>query len=320
MNPPYTISNKALNLSLEIAAILGHLEGVRSISPQPELRKQNRIRTIQGSLSIEGNTLTIPQITEIIENKRVIGPASDIIEVTNAIKTYEQIAVYKYSNVKSMLKAHKYMLDGLIDEVGQFRKGGVGILKGKEVSHVAPPASRVPFLMDDLFSYLKKETDTHALIKSCVFHYELMFIHPFADGNGRIGRLWQTVILMKYHPIFEFLPIESLIKQKQKSYYNVLEECDSKGDSTAFIEFILNVILTSLKELKMDVVVKNQTTESRLALAKIEFKTRLFSRKSYMLFHKTISSATASRDLKSGVESNTLLRQGEKARTEYLFK
>ena len=320
MNPPYTISNKALNLSLEIAAILGHLEGVRSISPQPELRKQNRIRTIQGSLSIEGNTLTIPQITEIIENKRVIGPASDIIEVTNAIKTYEQIAVYKYSNVKSMLKAHKYMLDGLIDEVGQFRKGGVGILKGKEVSHVAPPASRVPFLMDDLFSYLKKETDTHALIKSCVFHYELMFIHPFADGNGRIGRLWQTVILMKYHPIFEFLPIESLIKQKQKSYYNVLEECDSKGDSTAFIEFILNVILTSLKELKMDVVVKNQTTESRLALAKIEFETRLFSRKSYMLFHKTISSATASRDLKSGVESNTLLRQGEKARTEYLFK
>jgi Fic family protein len=319
MKPPYTITNKSLNLSLEIATILGHLEGIRSKTPQPELRKQNRIRTIQGSLSIEGNTLTIPQITAILENKRVIGPQNDIVEVVNAIKAYEHISNYKFWDVKSMLKAHKYLLNGLIEESGRFRKSAVGILKGKQVSHVAPPPSRVPLLMDNLFSYLKKEKDTHHLIKSCVFHYELMFIHPFSDGNGRIGRLWQTVILMKYHPIFEFLPIESLIKEKQKSYYRVLEECDSCGDSTIFIEFILNLILTSLKELKMDVVVESQTTKSRLELAKKHFGKNSFSRKAYMLFQKIISSATASRDLKSGVDLNILLKEGEKARTEYKF-
>lgn len=319
MKPPYSITNKSLSLSLEIATILGHLEGIRSKTPQPELRKQNRIRTIQGSLSIEGNTLTIPQITAILENKRVIGPQNDIVEVVNAISAYEHISTYKFGNVKSMLIAHKYLLNGLIEEAGHFRKGGVGILKGKEVSHVAPPASRVPLLMENLFVYLKAEKDTHPLIKSCVFHYELMFIHPFSDGNGRIGRLWQTVILMKYHPIFEFLPIESLIKEKQKSYYKVLEECDSCGDSTAFIEFLLNLILISLKELKMDVTVENQTAESRLELAKKQFGKTNFSRKTYMLFHKTISSATASRDLKSGIDLKLLLKQGEKARTEYKF-
>jgi len=319
MRPPNTITNKCLNLSLEIATILGHLEGVRSKAPQPELRKQNRIRTIQGSLSIEGNTLTIPQITAILENKRVIGSQNDILEVVNAIETYEHISSYKFGNVKSMLKAHKYLLNGLIEEAGCFRKGGVGILKNKEFSHLAPPASRVPLLMDNLFSYLKTEKDTHPLIKSCVFHYELMFIHPFFNGNGRIGRLWQTVILMKYQPIFEFLPIESLIKEKQKAYYKVLEECDSCDDSTAFIEFLLNLILISLKEFKIDVVVENQTAESRLELAKKQFGKNNFSRKAYMLFHKTISSATASRDLKSGVDLEILLKQGEKSRTEYRF-
>ncbi len=319
MKPPYTITNKSLNLSLEIATILGHLDGVGSKVPQPKLRKQNRIRTIQGSLSIEGNTLSIPQITAILDNKRIIGPKKDIAEVVNAIAAYGSISSYKYTNVKSMLKAHKHLLSGLIEEAGYFRKGDVGILKGKDISHVAPPALRVPSLMGNLFAYLKNDKDTHPFVKSCVFHYELMFIHPFSDGNGRIGRLWQTVILMNYHPVFEFLPIESLIKEKQESYYRVLEECDSKGDSTAFIEFLLSLILISLKELKFDLVVENETAESRLALAKKEFGNEIFSRKSYMQLHKTISSATASRDLKSGVESTNLIKEGERARTKYRF-
>jgi Fic family protein len=319
MRPPYTITNKALNLSLEIATILGLLEGIQSKSPQPELRKQNRIKTIQGSLSIEGNTLSVPQVTAIVENKRVIGPKKDITEVVNAIRAYEYIASYRFGNVKSMLKAHEYLTKGLVEESGVFRKGGVGILKGKEVSHVAPPAKRVPLIVGELFSYLKSDKEAHLLIKSCVFHYELMFIHPFSDGNGRVGRLWQSVILMNFHPIFEFLPIESLIKQKQKSYYSVLEQCDASGDSTLFIEFVLGLILQSLRELKDEVVVQSATPQSRLDLARHNFQGSDFSRKDYMLFHKTISSATASRDLKVGVVSQALIKIGEKARTTYRF-
>jgi len=211
-------------------------------------------------------------------------------------------------------------MKGLIDEAGSFRVGNVGILKGKEISHVAPSAARVPILMDDLFAYLKKDKETHPLIKSCVFHYELMFIHPFADGNGRIGRLWQTVILMQYSPIFEFLPIESLIKEKQKIYYLVLEECDSKGDSTPFIEFMLGLILRALKELKRDLTVEAQTAESRLKSAKVNFRKCYFTRKEYISFHKTISSATASRDLKEGVALKTLLKKGDRAQTTYCFR
>jgi Fic family protein len=319
MEPPFSITSKALKLSMEVATILGNLEAVQSRAPQAKLRKANRIKTIQGSLSIEGNTLTIPQITAILDNKRVIGPQRDIIEAVNAIKAYEGITTYKSNNVNSMLKAHKCLLDGLIEEAGSLRRGGVGILKGKEVSHIAPPASRVPLLMDDLFSFLKTEKETHSLIKSCVFHYELMFIHPFSDGNGRIGRLWQTVILIEYHPIFEFLPIESLIKEKQKQYYDVLEECDSNGNSTAFIEFMLELLLISLQEFKSEVVIENQTGDSRLKLAQNEFKDGYFSRKNYMLLHKTISSATASRDLKLGIETSLLESFGEKARTKYQF-
>ena len=320
MKPPYSITNNSLTLSLEIANILGHLEGVRSKTPQPKLRKQNRIRTIQGSLSIEGNTLSISQITAILDNKRVIGPKKHISEVVNAVEAYENISSYKWGNIKSMLKAHRSLMRGLIDDAGSFRIGNVGILKGKEISHVAPPAARVPVLMDDLFAYLKKDKETHPLIKSCVFHYELMFIHPFADGNGRIGRLWQTVILMQYSPIFEFLPIESLIKEKQKSYYLVLEECDSKGDSTPFIEFMLGLILLALKELKRDLTVEAQTAESRLESAKVNFRKRYFTRKEYISFHKTISSATASRDLKEGVELKMLLKKGDRAQTAYCFR
>ncbi len=320
MKPPYTITNKALSLSLEIATILGQLEGIKSKSPQPELRKQNRIRTIQGSLSIEGNTLSISQITAILENKRVIGPQKDIAEVVNAIAAYQHLSSYSFASVTSMLKAHKYLMNGLIKEAGRFRLGNVGILKGREVSHVAPPASRVPDLMEDLFSYLKKDKDTHPLIRSCVFHYELMFIHPFADGNGRVGRLWQTVILMKYHPIFEYVPIESLIKENQQEYYDVLEACDSSGDSTAFIEFLLALIRQSLSELKTQITVDAQTPERRLSLAKEYFHDNFFTRKDYMQFHKTISSATASRDMKSGVVAKMLIKSGDKAQTNYQFK
>lgn len=317
--PPYEITNKSLNALLEIAKILGHLEGIQSKTPQPELRKQNRVKTIQGSLAIEGNTLSTSQITALLDNKKVIGPKKDILEVTNAIDTYSSIQEFRPNNPRSMLKAHGLLLKGLLEDAGQYRSGNVGIFKGKHVAHVAPKSSRVPPLMKDLFEFLKKEKDTHPIIKSCVFHYELMFIHPFSDGNGRIGRLWQTVILMNYHPIFEFVPIESLIKEKQIKYYKALEESDSRGDSTVFIEFIVDIILTALSDLKSEVVVTSQSPDDRLNNAREHFLNTIFSRKDYITFHKTVSSATASRDLKLGLSNGILNKVGSHAQTRYQY-
>ncbi len=319
MKPPYEITNRSLNCLLEISKILGHLEGIQSQTPQPELRKQNRVKTIHGSLAIEGNTLSTSQITALLDSKRVVGPKKDIIEVTNAIDAYHSIHEFRPHSSRSMLRAHGLLLKGLVDDPGKYRLGNVGIFKGKQIAHVAPKASRVPSLMKDLFEYLKKEKDTHPIIKSCVFHYELMFIHPFSDGNGRIGRLWQTVILMHYHPIFEFVPIESLIKEKQSKYYKALEESDSRGNSTVFIEFIVDIILTALNDLKNQVVVTNQTVDDRLNNAVSHFEKCLFSRKDYINFHKTISSATASRDLKHGISNGVLIKVGRHAQTKYQF-
>lgn len=319
MKPPYIITDKALNLSLAIANMLGHLEGVQSQTPQAELRKQNRIKTIQGSLAIEGNTLSTSQVTALIANKRVVGPQKDILEVVNAINAYEAIHSYQPYSANSMLKAHKRLMNDLIVDPGQYRQGNVGIFKGGSVSHVAPKYSRVPTLMKDLFEFLKKEEQTHPLIKSCVFHYKLMFIHPFSDGNGRIGRLWQCVILMEYHPIFEYLSMESLIKEQQTEYYKILEACDKQGDSTLFIEFLLSLIKSSLTEFKDQVTVKPQTPTSRLATAKAHFSDKAFSRKEYLALHKLIASATASRDLMFGVENHILQKLGDKVMTRYQF-
>lgn len=319
MKPPYEISPKSYNLSLSISEVLGQLAGIKTTIPQPELRKQNRIRTIQGSLAIEGNTLSTEQVTALVDKKRVIGPKKEIIEVVNAIEAYENLTDYRSSNEKSMLKAHRTLMKGLITDAGQYRKQGVGIFKGKTVSHMAPPHSRVPDLMQSLFDYLKKDKETHTLIKSCVFHYELMFIHPFSDGNGRIGRLWQSVILLKYHQIFEYVPIESIIKTKQRDYYTALEKSDSEGNSTAFIEFMLDIIIRALNDLKKAVVAPVQTPDSRLLLAREFFKKQTFTRKSYIQFHKTISTATASRDLKQGVDRETLKKKGERALATYMF-
>ncbi len=319
-NSPYTITNQSLNLALKISTLLGKLEGIKSDIPQPALRKQNRIKTIQGSLAIEGNTLSTKQITALLDNKKVLGPKKDIIEVINAIETYARISDFQFTNFRSLLKAHYQLMKGSITDAGQYRKGNVGIFKGSKVSHVAPKHTRVPELMGKLFDYLKKEKDTHTLIKSCIFHYELLFIHPFSDGNGRIARLWQSVILMKFHPIFEYLPVESLIKEKQQQYYDVLEKCDQQGDSTSFIEFSLDLILSALTQLSNEMIVETQSPITRLMHAKKHLGSKPFTRKDYRNIHKTIATATASRDLKHGVDNHILIKSGEKALAVYEFQ
>lgn len=246
--PPFKITSKAINLISQISEKIGEINNLENTERSVQLRKKNRIRTIHSSLAIENNSLSIEQITAIIEGKRVLGPPNEIQEVKNAVQAYELLLNLNPYNQKDLLKAHQLMMNDLVKHSGKYRKGGVGIFDGKDVVHVAPPADRVPFLMNDLFAWLKN-SDAHPLIKSCVFHYEFEFIHPFEDGNGRMGRLWQTVILTAWKPIFAWLPIETLIKENQKLYYKALGISDSNADSTEFIEFMLSIILKTIKEI-----------------------------------------------------------------------
>ncbi len=321
MAPPFTITRGILRSVSGIERLIGRIEGLDQPKPQPYLRKSNRVRTIQASLAIEGNTLDLDQVTALIDGKRVLGKQEEIREVLNAIKVYDGMAGYDPFLSKSLLKAHRQLMDGLIPGAGEWRSKNVGILKGSAVSHIAPKADRVPHLMDDLFTFLKKD-DLHPLIRSCVFHYELEFIHPFQDGNGRIGRFWHSLLLYHYHPAFEFIPIESLIKDHQQDYYAALEGSDRAGDSTHFVEFSLKMIHSALEDFLQNFSPKPLTAGERLVRAKQEFPGRQFSRKDYLGLFKTISisTATASRDLKSGVESGLLLRTGEKALTLYTFR
>ena len=314
MKPPYDITTKILKLITSISEKIGEISANLIDRPSPQLRKQNKIKTIHSSLRIEGNTLTQEQVTAIIDNKKVIGPKKDVLEVLNAIKVYDSLTTFNPLSSKSFLSAHKLLMNELIEKPGKYRGQGVGVFQGAKVAHIAPPAQNVPYLMDDLFKYLKNE-DELTLIKGCVFHYEMEFIHPFMDGNGRMGRLWQTVILMKEYPVFEFLPLETLISQTQKDYYNALAQSDKAGKSTLFIEYMLDVIDKSLNELlnfNNRILKDTDRLNYFLTIGKEEF-----TRKDYMNVFKDISSSTASRDLKKGVELNLFYKTGNKNRTVY---
>jgi len=245
--PPFSISARSINL---IADISSQIERYAIRMEQEDgllLRKINRIKTIQGSLAIEGNTLSESMITEILEGKHVVAPLREIQEVKNAIKTYDEFTSLNPFEINDLLKAHGLMMEALIDDSGRFRRGGVAVFAGTQAVHIAPPAERVPFLMNDLFAWLKESHD-HLLIRSCVFHYEFEFIHPFTDGNGRMGRLWQSLILSQLHPIFEHLPVENIVFQNQKQYYDAINKSSGASDSGAFIEFMLEEIHTTLKK------------------------------------------------------------------------
>lgn len=317
MKPPYEITSDILKLITSISEKIGEVNAKRLVKQNPKLRKQNQIKTIHSSLYIEGNTLSEEQITAILENKRVIGPEKDIIEVLNALEVYKTLNSFNYHSEKDFLKAHQILMKSLIDKPGSYRTKSVGIVKGSKVEHLAPPYENLPFLMKDLFGYLKDKTEI-TLIKSCVFHYEMEFIHPFMDGNGRMGRLWQTLILMREYPLFEFLPFETLISKNQEAYYKVLSTCDKEGKSTQFIVYMLQIIDFSLSELLENSIRKLNENE-RLELF-VENKPTEFTRKEYMKYFSEISSATASRDLKNGVEKRIIEKKGDKKTTVYFKK
>lgn len=245
--PPLTLTRALLNQVAAIAEVLGRWSAREERTPSPRLRRDNRIHTIQASLAIEQNSLSLEQVTALFEGKRVIGPAKDIQEVRNAITAYEALPRWTPSNGQHLLEAHGLLMAGLMERPGRFRSGGVGIYRGEELVHMAPPASRVPALVADLLGWLES-TDWHPLLASCVVHYELEFIHPFADGNGRLGRLWQTLTLSRWNPLLGWLPIEEVIRARQQGYYESLGQADQRGELEPFVSYLLAAIGDALEE------------------------------------------------------------------------
>ncbi|HVR18732.1 MAG TPA: Fic family protein [Polyangiaceae bacterium] len=287
--------------------------------PAPKLRKENRIRTIRDSLAIEGNKLSREQVTAILEGRRVLGAPRDILEVTNAVRAYERSDAFDPYAEESLLRAHAVFMRGLVTETGKYRSGGVGILKGSRVTHVAPPAKRVPGAMRDLFAFLRRDLETPALVRAVVFHYELEFIHPFTDGNGRLGRFWQHLLSRKAFPIFEYVPVESLVRARQDDYYEALERSDRSGTCDRFIELMLSIALEGVSELAPELRSATVTAKDRLERARQKLGRRWFSRKEYRALFPELSTATASRDLRGGVDSGRLVLRGTRRLSEYRF-
>lgn len=264
-HPPFTLSPVIVSLVARISELAGRRSALTASPPSLSLRRASQIRSIQSSLAIEGNTLSQDQMTAILKGKRVIGPPREIQEVRNAIKVYDKIQVWAFESEEDVLAAHGMMMTGLLDEAGHYRRSAVGIMKGETVIHLAPPAARVPTLMKELFCWLSTTGD-HPLIASSAFHYEFEFIHPFADGNGRMGRLWQSLILARWNPLFAHVPVESLVFEHQAEYYDAINRSNSKADSAPFIEFMLGMIFAALEEVGTPEVAPEVTPEVRALL------------------------------------------------------
>lgn len=248
----------------EIAERLGRSAVAAESAGALRLRRVNRIRTIHGSLAIEGNTLSEQQISAILEGKPVIAPPREIQEVRNALLAYEHFPSWNPASEEDLFAAHAVLMTGLVERPGAYRHGGVGVMSGNQVVHMAPPADRVAILIRDLLAWLSR-AEVHPLIASCVFHYELEFIHPFEDGNGRMGRLWQTLILSRWNPVFADLPVESIIHAHQQDYYRALADSNDKGASTLFVELMLGVI----REALMSASTEQVTEQVRNLLARM---------------------------------------------------
>lgn len=250
-SPPFRMTDEITGLVIEIGELVGVVSVDAGLSPDPRLRRESRIRTIYSSLAIEQNTLSLDQVTDVIDGKRVLGPPKDIREVKNAYEAYERMELFDPCSMDDLLAAHRLMMQDLVSEAGRFRAGNVGVFREGQLIHAGTPAAYVPEVMAQLFAWLR-ESGLHPLIKSCVFHYEFEFIHPFADGNGRTGRFWQSLILQRWKPIFAWLPVETLIRERQEEYYAALNAANSQGESTAFVTFMLSVIRDALEELRQN--------------------------------------------------------------------
>lgn len=246
--PPFTMTDRIIEKISEISELVGRITAWQDMNANPKLRRENRIKTIHSSLAIENNSLSLDQVTAIINGKRILGEPREIQEVKNAFEAYERLLSFDPYSAKDLLTAHHTLMNELVSEAGMFRSGGVGVYKGEQLVHMAPPANMVQELVGNLLTWVKT-SKVHPLVKSCVFHYEFEFIHPFADGNGRMGRMWNTLLLYKWKPVFAWLPIETLIRERQDAYYDALGKADKAADATPFVEFLLSVIYDTLHEI-----------------------------------------------------------------------
>jgi len=317
--PPFRITPRILALSTDIGRLVGRSEGANAAEPTPRLRRSSRVRTVHGSVAIEGNTLSLDQVTALLDGKRAAGPAHEVREVRNAIAAYALGPRLAPGSIRDLLRAHAVMMDGLVRDAGRWRAGDVGVIRGSRVGHVAPRAPRVPALMRELLGFIARDRETPPLVRACVAHYEIEFVHPFSDGNGRMGRLWQHVILLGVSPVFAFVPAESIIKDRQAAYYASLAACDRAGESTAFIEFALDALRAGLAEAVPGFRPRRPDAGARLEAARERFGRGSFTRADYLGLHPDIGTATASRDLRRGTDGGLLERSGHRATARYRF-
>ena len=314
--PPFTVTSEILHLVSEISEIVGAINvPLGENAPSPMLRKNNRIKTIHSSLAIEHNSLSLQQVTDIIDGKHVLGAPNEIQEVKNAVQAYQLMQQLDAFKEKDLLKAHGLMMKDLVEKAGHYRTGSVGVFDGTKCIHLAPPAARVPQLISELFEWVT-HTDTHPLISSCVFHYEFEFIHPFMDGNGRMGRYWQTMLLAHWKGIFAWLPVETIVKAHQQEYYNAIAFSDSKGECTTFITFMLKCLLDSIREFNVADKVTEKVAEKPLTNNEEKLLT-LISKNNYItigeIINKTGLSDSGIRKILSSLKKKGIIsRQGSR--------
>lgn len=297
--PPFDITNKMFELTAEIMENLGRLSNINELEKLPRLRKVSRVKSIHSSLAIENNTLSYEQVTDIIDGKKVLGPQEDILAVKNAFSAYKELDAINPYEIKDLLKIHGIMMNGLVERAGCIRSGNVGVFDSLgNVIHTAPSASMVSELTGQLFDWVKC-ADIQMLIKSSVFHYEFEFIHPFNDGNGRMGRLWQTALLASWKPVFKYIPIESVIKDNQEQYYEAFKISTREGKSNAFILFMLDIINRAIKDIvgdsrehynhlniqinKLMQVMETYPQSAQQIMDRLNLKSRVSFRKNYIL-------------------------------------
>ena len=326
LSPPFKITNDILNLVYEIGELVGKISAEKEFEKNLTLRKENRIKTIYSSLAIEQNTLTLEQVTDVINGKRVLAPLKDIKEVQNAYEIYERLEELNENSMKDLLLAHKIMTSELIKESGRFRSKNAGVYQGDKLIHMGTLPEYIPELINNLFLWLKNSKE-HPLIKAAVFHYEFEFIHPFQDGNGRIGRLWHSLILSKWKKFFAWLPIESLVQKYQKEYYIAINNSNKDGESNEFILFMLEIIKETLIELVetqkvTDKVIDKMTDKNKervkLLMKYLGQNDSISNKEAQSLLG--ISEATARRFLNSLVKENLLVAVGEYKARKYIKK
>lgn len=310
--PPFEITEAALSDVMEISELVGKISSTQNLSTSPILRRQNRIRTIYSSLAIEQNTLSLEQVTAVLSGKRVLAPPKDIAEVKNAYEIYDHLAELNPYSIDDLLLAHRTMMQGLVHEAGEFRSRPVGVVDNQgNVLHFGTLPQYVPYLMEELVQWTES-SPFPLLIKSCVFHYEFEVIHPFADGNGRIGRLWHTLLLSKWNPLFAWLPIESIIHGHQVEYYAAINQSNAQGEGTAFIEFMLGIIKEALQEAIDEQPAEKPSMQSKeeLRWEKIAdfLRTNSTIQNSDVQNFLDVSSATASRILNALTKEGKLIK------------